>query len=76
MTIILESFEEPFEYPERYPDEDEGYLEDDQDDEEHDANGCDRCSGSIGQGTGLFLPVCACATGQGAPPELCRCGQV
>ncbi|MFE9448314.1 hypothetical protein [Streptomyces sp. NPDC006739] len=53
---------------------------DDQDDEEWQEGQCDMCFGSTpedlqraAESPGI-VPVCACAIGQGAPADECRCG--
>lgn len=59
---------------------DEQYDEDISVDASEDEEGqCDWCTGSTAEdvaraAAGELVPVCACAIGQGAPPEECRCG--
>lgn len=57
-------------------------YDDDFDAEEWPEGGCDNCGGSTPEelaaaATGRSLtPVCACAIGQGADAEDCRCGPI
>lgn len=62
-------------------DEDEPYDEDDQEDtDEWQPGQCDMCTGSTPEDVKRaaeepgIVPVCACAIGQGAPADECRCG--
>ncbi|MEU5596652.1 hypothetical protein [Streptomyces sp. NPDC020298] len=61
-------------------DYDEDDLVDDDDGEEWQEGQCDMCTGSTPEDLkrasepGALIPVCACAIGQGAPPDECRCG--
>lgn len=51
-------------------DDDDGDLID-----ERREGGCDNCTMAPGETTGPpFYVGCACAMGQGAPPDECRCG--
>ena len=59
-------------------DEDEPYDDDQEDSEEWRPGECDMCFGGDENGvtaTGPLGPIfCACAIGQGAPVDECRCG--
>ncbi len=52
------------------------FEDQDADDSEWRAGQCDRCMMAPGETVelGPFFVGCACAMGQGAPPELCECG--
>lgn len=63
------------------PYDDDGEYDGGQEAAEEWAEGqCDNCTGSTAEdlqraseGPGI-IPVCACAIGQGAPPDACVCG--
>lgn len=62
--------------------EDEMAVGDFDESEEWQEGQCDNCPGDSGQAeraaqmASAIVPVCACAIGQGAPPEECQCGPV
>ncbi|NUR04238.1 MAG: hypothetical protein HOY79_49380 [Streptomyces sp.] len=67
-------------YDETHLNEDDPSEDELQDAEEWQEGTCDMCLGSTLEDLvhaaepGALIPVCACAIGQGAPPDECRCG--